>query len=153
MTRRVRLAHSVVVAAPAQECFDALVDWPAQGRWMMLTAVTADGPAAGPGGRLTAVTGRGRVALVDTMEITGWDRPRRVEVLHTGRVVRGPGAMEVLPLPDGRTRVVWSEDLELPLGAVGRAGFAVLRPLVALGVTRSLARFAALVAAGQIGSG
>lgn len=41
----------------------------------------------------------------------------------------------------------------LPTGVVGRAGLALVRPLVSLGMTRGLARFAALVSSGQIGSG
>ena len=80
-------------------------------------------PRQGVGARLSAFTGVGRVGFLDTMEITEWEPPRLVRVLHTGRVVRGPGIFEVLALPDGRSRFVWREELDLPLGAVGRAGF------------------------------
>jgi hypothetical protein len=40
---------------------------------------------------------------------------------------------------------VWSEQLELPLGAVGRLGWPVVRPLFLAGVRRSLDRFALCV--------
>jgi hypothetical protein len=37
---------------------------------------------------------------------------------------------------------VWSEELELPLGALGRLGWPLVRPLFLAGVRRSLDRFA-----------
>jgi hypothetical protein len=60
---------------------------------------------------------------------------------------------EVLALPEGRSRFVWREELELPLGALGRAGFAVIRPAFAAGVDLSLRRFAALVEQARADSG
>ena len=52
----------------------------------------------------------------------------------------------------GGSRFVWREELDLPLGRLGRAGFALVGPVFAAGVQRSLARFAELVEAGQLGS-
>ena len=40
----------------------------------------------------------------------------------------GTGAFEVHALPRGRSRFVWSEELDLPLGAAGRLGWPVVRP-------------------------
>jgi hypothetical protein len=57
---------------------------------------------------------------------------------HTGRVVRGLGVFEVFALPDGRSRFVWSEELDLPLGALGRLGWPLVRPGFTWGVRRSL---------------
>jgi hypothetical protein len=150
MGRRRHLVRSVVVDAPRERVFAALVDWPAQGQWMLGTRVWSDGPAAGVGGRLSAFTGVGRLGFLDTMEIVEWEPPRLVRVRHTGDVVRGDGVFEVLALPGGRSRFVWREELELPLGAVGRAGFAVVRPAFAAGVDHSLRRFASLVADGRL---
>ena len=97
-------------------------------------------------GRLRAVTGPRlpggkRLGVLDTMEITRWEPPTRVDVLHTGRVVRGSGVFEIVP-EDGRTRFVWTEQLDLPLGALGRLGWPVLEPVMRTGVRRSLRRFA-----------
>jgi hypothetical protein len=92
------------------------------------------------------------VGFLDTMTVTAWDEPRLVDVLHTGRVVRGTGRFEVRPEPGGRARFVWSEQLELPLGVLGRAGWAVLRPAFAAGIKRSLRTFAALVESGSLPS-
>lgn len=152
MSARQHVVRDVIINAPPEVVFAALTDWPTQGQWMLGTRVQAEGPAQGVGGRLSAFTGVGRVGFWDTMEITEWEPPRLVRVLHTGRVVRGPGIFEVLALPDGRSRFVWREELELPLGAFGRAGFAVVGPAFAAGVVRSLKRFAALVESGELGS-
>ena len=152
MSGRKHLVRSVVVDAPREVVFAALVNWEAQGRWMLGTRVWSDGPAQGVGGRLSAFTGVGRAGFLDTMEIVEWDPPRWVRVRHTGTVVRGDGVFEVLALPEGRSRFVWREELDLPLGAVGRAGYALVRPVFGLGIDRSLRRFADLVAAGELGA-
>jgi hypothetical protein len=63
---------------------------------------------------------------------------------HTGRVVRGTAAFEVGERGDAST-FVWSETLDLPLGAAGRLGWRVLRPAFLGGLKLSLRRFAAFV--------
>ncbi|HEX6887228.1 MAG TPA: SRPBCC family protein [Candidatus Nanopelagicales bacterium] len=153
MSGRKHLVRSVIVDAPQETVFAALVDWETQGAWMLGTSVRAEGAAHGVGGRLAAFTGVGRVGFLDTMEVVEWEPPRLVRVRHTGHVVRGDGVFEVLALPEGRSRFVWREELELPLGALGRAGYALVRPAFAAGVDRSLRRFAALVACGELGAG
>jgi hypothetical protein len=142
------LSLFVDVDAPAQETWQAVVDWAAQGEWMLGTRVrpvSLDGSAVGA--RLEAFSGIGRVGLLEPMEITVWQPPRACHVVHLGRVVRGTGAFEVEPRGDGRSRFRWREDLELPLGLVGRVGWLLVRPLFAWGVQHSLRRFARHVAA------
>jgi hypothetical protein len=63
--------------------------------------------------------------------------------------VRGTGAFEVEPLAGGRSRFVWREDLELPLGLLGRLGWPLVRPVFAFGVQLSLRRFGRWVEAGR----
>lgn len=130
---------SVDVDAPPEAVWAAVIDWDRQGEWMLLTRVRG---GHGLGATVEAFTGVGRVGFLDPMTITHWRPPLRCEVRHRGRVVRGSAAFEVEPLPDGRSRFVWSEWLLLPLGAVGRLGFALLRPLVVAGIRYSLRRFA-----------
>lgn len=134
------------VDAPAEQTWRAAVDWERQGEWVLGTTVraTAQG-GVGVGGGLEAFTGVGRLGFLDTMVITVWEPPRRCEVLHTGRVVRGTGVFSVEERPAGRSRFVWEEVLELPLGVVGRLGWPLVRPLFRAGVQRSLRRFARLV--------
>jgi uncharacterized protein YndB with AHSA1/START domain len=138
-----RVVHEVEVAAPAEQVWAAAVDWEHQGEWVLGTRVRATAQQGqGVGGGIEAFTGAGRLGFLDTMVITEWDPPHRCAVLHTGRVVRGTGLFEVVDLGGGRSRFVWSEELELPLGAVGRAGWPLVRPLFMAGLRRSLARFA-----------
>jgi uncharacterized protein YndB with AHSA1/START domain len=146
------LVETVAVDAPPERVWAALTDWVRQGEWMIATDVqTVDGPAQEVGGRLAARTGvplpGGRhLGVLDTMLITRWEPPHRVDVRHTGRVVRGTGVFEVRPRPGGST-FVWREVLDLPLGALGRAGWPLARPAMRAGVRLSLRRFAAFARA------
>lgn len=147
-----RVVVDVTVDAPQQLVWDAVTDWPRQSNWMLGTTVratTLDG--VGPGGGIEAWTGLdlGRLELgfLDTMVVTEWEPPCRCVVRHTGRVVRGDGIFEVVALPDGRSRFIWSEVLELPLGRLGRLGWPLVRPALVAGVRMSLRRLAADVAA------
>lgn len=147
------LALDVIIDADVDTVFAAVVDWPAQSAWMLGTTVRAvNGDGHGLGAELEAFTGAGRVGFLDTMTITRWEPPHRVDVLHTGNFVKGTGTMEVLALPDGRSRFVWSEDLDLPLGFLGRMGWPVAKFPFAYGVRRSLAKFARMVESGHLHS-
>lgn len=130
------------VDAPAEQVWEVLTDWAVHDRWMLLTRAEGDHAA---GGEIRAFTGIGRLGFLDTMVITVWEPPRRAVVRHVGKVVRGSGAFEVEDLGAGRSRVVWSEWVLLPLGVLGRLAWPVVRlPLRAL-VQVSLRRFARYV--------
>ena len=147
------LVLSVDVDAPVEQTWAAVTDWARQGEWMVGTRVwpTTSG-GRGVGGGIEAFTGVGPLGFLDRMRITRWEPPLRCEVLHVGRVVRGPGLMEVRPRGEGRSTLVWREDLDLPLGVVGRLGWPLVRPAFALGVQLSLRRFARWVEAGRAAS-
>lgn len=137
------LALSVDIDAPAQAVWDAVVDWDTQGEWMLATTVRGTvHEGRGVGGQLEAFTGVWRIGFLDTMTITTWDPPRRCLVVHTGKVVRGTGAFEVEELGPGRSRFRWSEQVDLPLGLLGRIGWVFTKPLVAAGLRYSLRRLA-----------
>lgn len=138
-----RLVVTRTVDLPADQAWSALTDWERQSDWMPATTVRALGPdaAQGVGGRIEAWTGVGRVGFLDTMMITSWAPPHRCDVMHTGRVLRGPGAFVVTPTGASRCTVTWEEDLEVPFGPVGRAMSVVLAPLARLGLRIALARF------------
>ncbi len=142
----VSLVLHVDVPADAERTWAHAVDWDHQGEWMLGTRVRGtvqDG--RGVGGGIEAITGLGRFGVTDTMTITGWVPPLVCEVLHTGRVVRGTGRFAVEDRGGGTSRFHWREDLDLPLGLVGRIGWLVVRPLFRFGVQLSLNRFASWV--------
>jgi uncharacterized protein YndB with AHSA1/START domain len=139
---RTHIRLEVDVDAPVERTWAAAIDWDHQHEWMLGTTVRATvNDGRGVGGGIRAATGFGPFALVDTMRITGWDPPHGAYVQHLGRIVRGTAAFEVTGRPGGST-FVWSEQLDLPLGAVGRLGFRLLRPAFLLGLRLSLRRFA-----------
>ena len=141
---RVHLEERVAVAAPPEAVFAAVADWEGQSAWVAFTTVTADGGPHRVGERLLAVTKVAGVGFSDPMEVTRWEPPRRVDVRHHGRVLRGTGTFLVEPAPGGAW-FVWSEDLDLPLGVAGRLGFAVVGPAFRLMLRRSLRRLARMV--------
>jgi len=144
------LTESIDIDAPPERVWAVLTDWVRQGEWIPATDVRpVVGPARGVGGRLVAVTGLPlpggrRLGVVDTMEITRWEPPTRVDVLHTGRVVRGTGRFEVRPRGTGST-FVWGEQIDLPLGDVGRLAWPVVERLVRVSYRLSLRRFSRVV--------
>jgi uncharacterized protein YndB with AHSA1/START domain len=139
----VRLSVSVPVGAPPEVVWDATVDWERQSTWMTATRVrgTVQG-GKGVGGGIEAFTGVGPLGFLDTMVITEWEPPHRCAVRHTGRVVRGTGAFEVVAADGGGSTLTWWEELDLPAGPLGRAAWPLMRPLARFGVARSLARLA-----------
>jgi hypothetical protein len=106
---------------------------------MIATRVTGDGAAVG--GTLEAFSGLGPIGFLDTMQITLWDPPRRCDVVHTGRLVRGSGSFLVDPTDAGST-LTWIEELDIPGGRIGGAAFAVAKPITLLLIQQSLQRFA-----------
>ena len=144
------LVLTVDVDAPVEATWRGATDWDGQGEWMLGTRVRGtDQDGQGVGGGIEAFTGVGPLGFLDTMRIEVWDPPRRCHVVHTGRVVRGTGTFDVEPRGDGGSRFVWREDLELPLGVLGRLGWPLVRPVFAFGVRLSLRRFARWVEAGR----
>jgi hypothetical protein len=147
------LVASVEVAAPAGTSWLALTDWPRQKDWMLGTEVhVVAGDGRSVGSRLLAVTGLGDAGVSDPMEIVSWEPPVRCVVRHVGRVVRGTGSFTVQTVDPQRSVLVWSEDLELPFGVLGRLGWPVVRPVFALGLRRSLRRFATFAESYEVGA-
>ena len=141
---RIELTVPVEVAAPPDAVGRKVTDWAGQGDWRLGTRVRATSGDDGRrlGATLEAVTGVGPLGVTDRMEIVEWTPPRRCVVRHLGRVVRGEGVFEVLPLGEERARFLWSELLDLPLGRLGRLGWPLVRPAFRAGVALSLRRMA-----------
>jgi hypothetical protein len=146
-----RFTATVDVGAPATSTWAALVDWPAHGRWVPLTVVRVLTPSgSGVGARFVGRSGLGPVGFDDPMEVTEWqppagDRPGRCTVVKRGKVVLGSAWFEVAPLPAGRSRVSWTEQIELAPVALTRPFAAVVAAAGRFAFTRTLRAMAAEV--------
>lgn len=138
------LTLRVDVEAPPETVFAAATDWDRQGEWMLGTTTRVrHGDGRSVGSEVEAVTGIAGIGIADRMQITVWDAPSRCEMRHLGRLVRGVGIFAVRPRGRDAATFEWTEQLELPLGALGRMGWPLVRPFFGWGLRLSLDRFAA----------
>ena len=139
----------VEVQAPIDLVFERLTDWPSQSEWMlgthieMLTAPPSNSSRIGE--KFRAFTGVGPLGFWDYMTVTRWEPPHKVDVVHTGKVVRGLGFMHLTAQQPNVTKFEWSEEIELPLGVLGRLGWPMVRPFFLAGTRHSLRKFAKYV--------
>jgi Polyketide cyclase / dehydrase and lipid transport len=139
----VNLTVRVDVNAPPETVFAAATDWQRQGEWILGTTVrVCHGDGRSVGSEVEAVTGLWGIGVTDRMRITVWDAPFRCETRHLGRVVRGTGIFVVQPRGRDAATFEWTEQLELPLGVLGAAGWPLVRPVFEWGLRRSLDQFA-----------
>jgi carbon monoxide dehydrogenase subunit G len=129
--------ESVDIDAPPERVWDHVVDWPRQSEWIPATRVRA-AAGTGIGTQVEAFTGVGPLGLRDTMTVTAWDPPRRCEVLHTGRLLRGEAGFVVTPRGHDGARLEWWERFDLPGGPAGRLAWPAAHLAVRLGIRRAL---------------
>ena len=79
----------------------------------------------------------------DEMKVVKLDPPRIVQVVHYGKMLRGPGVLRCTPMGGDRTQVVWHEWFHLPGGTAGKVAWPVLWPGSKVSLTAALKRFAA----------
>jgi hypothetical protein len=153
------------VNAPIELVFERLTDWQSQGEWMLGTHIemlsppppdtlrtpqatnlrTTPSDTSRIGEKFRAFTGIGPLGFWDYMTVTRWEPPYKVDVVHTGNVVRGLGFMHLTAQRPDITKFEWSEEIELPLGVLGRIGWPVVRPFFLAGIRHSLHKFAKYV--------
>jgi hypothetical protein len=141
---------TVIVNAPAERVYAAFTAWERQGDWIPFTTVRIVDGDGGEGSTIEAVTTVGPAVLRDVMKIAKLDPPYEVRMVHTGRLLRGPGVMRCTAMGGGRTQVVWHEWFQLPAGVAGRFAGAVLWPGSKVSLTSMLRRFARLVEGGTL---
>lgn len=131
----------VFIEAPADVVWSILSDLPGQARWMVDVRGLAVVSERQQGeGALIDVTSElfGLPVVHDVMEITRWQPPARMDVLHRGQF-HGTGSFVLAPVAGG-TIFTWVEDFSPPLGALGEFAFRlVVRPHLTQVFTRSLA--------------
>lgn len=121
------------IPASAESVWAVLADVERQGDWMVdvdtLEVVSEQKQGEG---LVMNVRSRlfGMPLVRDVMEITRWDPPRRMDVLHRGQF-HGTGSFILKPVHNG-TVFTWIEDFDTrlgPLSPLGNAGFALaVRP-------------------------
>jgi len=141
---------TAIINAPALRVYAAFTDWERQGDWIPFTRVRIVAGDGGEGTVIEAVTTVGPASIVDVMRVDKLDPPYQVKVVHTGRLLRGPGVMRVTSMGPNRTQVVWHEWFQLPGGSLGKMAWPLLWPGSKASLTRALKRFARMVESGQL---
>jgi hypothetical protein len=122
-----------VVPLPVDQAWLRLTDWPRHGEVVPLTRITVlTPPPTAVGTAFVARSGVGPLAFDDPMEVAVWRPPTLCRLVKRGRFVTGWAEIEVHPYGEGRSRVVWREDLTVrllpglfdrPLGWMARRTF------------------------------
>ena len=149
MAEELVITARVTLAEPPVRVWQVALDWSRQHEWIWATRVSG---GAAAGAAVVARTGLGPAGFTDTMEITEWDPPRRCTVRHTGKVIRGIGIFEVVPVSGGAgtgagngAEFRWTERMPVPAPLAGPLGERLLTPIGRWFLQTSLRRLARLV--------
>ena len=149
MAEELVITARVTLAEPPARVWQVALDWSRQHEWIWATRVSG---GAAAGAAVVARTGIGPAGFTDTMEITEWDPPRRCTVRHTGKVIRGIGIFEVVPVSGGAgngagngAEFRWTERMPVPAPLAGPLGERLLTPIGRWFLQTSLRRLARLV--------
>ena len=129
------------IAAPPEAVWEVISDFERQRDWMVdLRSLDVVSDASRGNGTVMNVTSElfGMPIVKDVMEVTAWEPPLRMDVVHRGQF-HGSGQF-LLDRADNGTIFTWIEDFAPPLGPLGEAGFAlVVRPHLMRVFARSIA--------------
>jgi len=110
---------SIDIPAPPQEVWDYAADLARNPEWMADAESIAftSAQTEGVGTAFDCLTKIGPISATDKIEVTEWDPPNTLGIVHRGAVT-GTGRFTLSPTAEG-TLFIWSEDLALPwyLGA------------------------------------
>jgi carbon monoxide dehydrogenase subunit G len=101
---------------------------------------------SGVGAAMRVATRFGPLRATDTMVVTAWEPPRRIEVEHRGRFT-GRGAFRLDAAGPGATRFTWEEQVRFPWYLGGPLGALAARPLFRFVWRRNLERLRARLTA------
>lgn len=145
-----KIRAEVEIAAPLDTVWAALqqidrhVEWMADAEEIRFRTDRRQGI----GTEFTCLTRIGPFRTVDVMTVTEWEPRQSIGVRHRG-VVQGVGRFVLRPVDHGATHFTWAETLRFPARAGGPVGGLVGRPVLTWVWRRNLARFKALVEAGE----
>jgi uncharacterized protein YndB with AHSA1/START domain len=122
-----RVEVSTHIEADVERVWALLVDWESQPRWMVdaRSVEVRTERRDGAGTVIWCETDLAGLVVSDRMEVTEFRPPAVLAVRHTGWIIRGIAAFELEPTEDG-TLLVWWEEIDPPLGALGEAVTATL---------------------------
>ena len=105
---------------PVDQAWLRLTNWPRHAAVVPLTRVTVlTPPPTAVGTVFVARSGIGPFAFDDPMEVVVWQPPTLCRLAKRGGFVTGWAEIEVRAHDEGRSRVVWREDLSVrPLPAL-----------------------------------
>lgn len=105
---------SIDIPAPPQEVWDYAADLARNPEWMADAESIAftSAQTEGVGTAFDCITKIGPMSTTDKIEVTEWDPPNTLGIVHRGAVT-GTGRFTLSPTAEG-TRFTWSEDLVLP---------------------------------------
>jgi hypothetical protein len=115
----VRFTSTVDVAADVERVWERITDWPTHGRFVPLTSVRITSEQSrGVGTTFVATSALGPIGFDDPMEVLEWSPPSAGGPGHClvrkhGRLLIGWAAVDVAPLPSGRSRLSWTEELRV----------------------------------------
>ncbi len=137
--------------APPEAVWRVLADLDHQARWMVdvrtLKIVTAQRDGVGAVLHVTSEL-FGLPVVRDVMEVTVWEPPFRMDVVHRGQFT-GTGSFVLESIGSG-TLFTWIEVVRPPLGWAGEVAFSlVVRPHLQRVFARSLANLRMLAEAGS----
>lgn len=116
-----RIEVTTAIAAPVERVWTELVDWDGQPRWMTdvrrVEVLTDHREGRGVVMRVRTGIAFG-VVITDEVTTTEWQENKLLGVRHRGPLYSAVGAFELNPIEAG-TRLVWWDELAVPLGLVG----------------------------------
>ncbi|MBI2169337.1 MAG: SRPBCC family protein [Actinobacteria bacterium] len=118
-----RLRMEVDIDAGPEAVWAVLEDIPGQVEWMSeATEIRFLGPQrSGAGTEIECDVRIGPLTTTDVLRFVIWEPPCQMGIEHTG-LVSGSGRFTLEPSGNGRTRLVWVEDLRMPLRFGGALG-------------------------------
>ena len=137
-----RIDITRTIAAPPEAVWAVLEDIEHQGQWMVdvrkLKVVSRQKSGAGTIMHVTS-TLFGLPVVRDVMEITAWEPPERMDIVHRGQF-HGSGSFVLSAAAHGVTEFRWIEEFRPPLGRLGELVFAlIVRPHLIRTFARSMA--------------
>jgi len=144
----VTVERSIVLPCPAAEAWAVLTRWERQADWMLDAdaVVVRSAQREGVGVRLDVRTRLFQIpAFTESMVVTAWDPPRRLEIAHGG-IVRGVGTWLLEPV-DGGTAFTWTEHVVLRVPIVGGLAGALYAPVLRVLMGRAQGGLKALIVA------